>query len=72
LAWDNPAIAYDLVQMKVAVIGAAGLLGQAIRAEWRGDELVMAGSYDVDIRDRREVQDFLARHWPDWVVLAAA
>jgi len=58
--------------MKVAVIGGTGLLGQAIRAEWRGDELVLAGSHDVDIRDRREVEDFLAGHGPDWVVLAAA
>jgi dTDP-4-dehydrorhamnose reductase len=58
--------------MKVAVIGGTGLLGQAIGAEWRGDEVVLAGSHDVDICERREVEDFLARHWPDWVVLAAA
>ena len=58
--------------MKVSVIGGAGLLGQAIAAAWRGDELVLAGSRDVDIRDRRQVESFLADHRPDWVVLAAA
>ncbi len=58
--------------MRLAVIGGTGLLGQAIGAEWRGGELVLAGSHDVDIRDRREVAAFLARHCPHWVVLAAA
>jgi dTDP-4-dehydrorhamnose reductase len=58
--------------MKVAVIGGTGLLGQAMAAQWREDELVPAGSRDVDIRNRRQVGDFLERHQPDWVVLAAA
>jgi len=58
--------------MKIAVIGCTGLLGRAIRDEWRGDELVMAGSGDVDIRHPEQVEAFLARHSPAWVVLAAA
>jgi len=58
--------------MKAAVIGGTGLLGRAIAAAWRGDELVLAGSCDVDIRDPRQVESFLAHHRPDWVVLAAA
>ena len=58
--------------MKVSVIGGTGLLGQAIASAWRGDELVLAGSRDVDIRDLRQVESFLSAHRPDWVVLAAA
>jgi dTDP-4-dehydrorhamnose reductase len=58
--------------VKVLVIGGTGLLGEGIAAQWREDELVLAGSRDVDIRDRRQVGDFLTRHQPDWVVLAAA
>jgi dTDP-4-dehydrorhamnose reductase len=58
--------------MKVAVIGGTGLLGQGMAAQWREDELVLAGSRDVDVRDRRQVEAFLARHQPEWIVLAAA
>jgi dTDP-4-dehydrorhamnose reductase len=58
--------------MKVAVIGGTGLLGRAIAAAWRGDQLVLAGSRDVDVRHPQQVENFLAHHRPDWVVLAAA
>ncbi len=58
--------------MKVAVIGGTGLLGEGMAAQWREDDLVLAGSSDVDVRERKQVEDFLARHQPDWVVLAAA
>ncbi len=58
--------------MKGVVIGGTGLLGQAIGTEWPEDELVLAGSRDVDIRDPFQVNQFLAQHRPDWVVLAAA
>jgi len=58
--------------MKVAVIGGTGLLGRAIAAAWHGDELVPAGSRDLDVRDSRAVRSFIAHHRPAWVVLAAA
>lgn len=58
--------------MKVAVIGGTGLLGEAIAAAWQGDELVLTGSRDLDIRDSRQVESFVARHRPDCIVLAAA
>jgi len=58
--------------MKAAVIGGTGLLGRAIAAAWHGDELVLAGSRDVDIRDPRKVESFVAHHRPDRIVLAAA
>ena len=58
--------------MKVAVIGGTGLLGRAIAAAWHGDDLQLAGSRDVDIRDPRQAESFVARHRPDRVVLAAA
>jgi len=58
--------------MKVAVIGGTGLLGRAIAAAWHGDDLQLAGSRDVDIRDPQQVESFVAHHRPDRVVLAAA
>ncbi|MFZ3213441.1 MAG: dTDP-4-dehydrorhamnose reductase [Terriglobales bacterium] len=58
--------------MKVAVIGGTGLLGRAIAAAWHGDDLQLVGSRDLDIRDPRQVESFVAHHRPDRVVLAAA
>jgi dTDP-4-dehydrorhamnose reductase len=58
--------------MKVAIIGGTGLLGKALAQEWIGDELVLAGSRDLDVRDRARVEQFIKTHRPDWVVLAAA
>jgi len=58
--------------MKVAVIGGTGLLGQAIARAWHHDELVLAGSRDVDIGEPRQIESFVVRHRPDWIVLTAA
>lgn len=58
--------------MKVAVIGGTGFLGKAIAQQWSGDDLLLAGSREVDVRDSEQVRVFLRRHQPDWVVLAAA
>ncbi len=58
--------------MKVVIIGGTGLLGKALAQEWTGDQLVIAGSRDVDVRDRARVEEFIKTHRPDWVVLAAA
>lgn len=58
--------------MKVAVIGGTGLVGKAFGEVWHGDELVLAGSRQVDIRHPQQVDRFVAEHLPDWVVLAAA
>ncbi len=58
--------------MKVTIIGGTGLVGRAMAEVWRGDNLVLAGSRQVDIRDRQQVDWFLAQHRPEWVVLAAA
>ena len=58
--------------MKVAVIGASGLLGQALMREWRGDEVVGLSSRDVDIRDAGRVREVVANLRPEWIVLSAA
>jgi len=58
--------------MQVTVIGGTGLLGRAIAAAWHGDELVLAGSRDLDLRAPRQVESFVVHHHPDWVVLAGA
>ena len=58
--------------MRVLVFGATGLLGRALMQEWQGDEVHGLGSRDADIRSPQQVQSAVARHRPDWIVLAAA
>ena len=58
--------------MKVTILGATGLLGQALMREWTSDQVVGLSSRDVDIRDAVKVHDVLQQHHPDWIVLAAA
>src|SRR5271156_3160518 len=58
--------------MKVAILGASGLLGKALMREWAGDEIVGFSSRDVDIRDAGKVGEIVEKVRPDWIVLAAA
>jgi dTDP-4-dehydrorhamnose reductase len=58
--------------MKIMILGASGLLGQALMREWQGDELIGLGSCDVDIRDSAKVREAVERVHPEWIVLAAA
>ena len=54
------------------IIGATGLLGKALKREWRGDEVVGLGSKDVDVRDAGKVRDVVNKVRPECIVLAAA
>jgi len=58
--------------MKVAVLGATGLLGKALMREWDEDDVVGFGSRDIDIRNRDAVFGLISKAQPDWIVLAAA
>jgi dTDP-4-dehydrorhamnose reductase len=58
--------------MRVAIIGASGLLGTDLLEDWAGDEIIPATSCEVDIRDSPQVHRFLLRERPDWIILAAA
>ena len=58
--------------MKVLILGATGLLGNALVREWNGDEVLATGSRDVDIRDSAKVRAIVGEARPDWIVLAAA
>lgn len=58
--------------MKVAIVGASGLVGKYLMREWTGDEVVGLTSKDVDIRRKAEVTRLFAKLRPDWLVLAAA
>jgi len=40
--------------------------------EWHGDEVRGFGTRDADIRSPQRVESTVARHRPDWIVLAAA
>jgi dTDP-4-dehydrorhamnose reductase len=58
--------------MRVTVLGASGLLGQALMRQWKGDEVIGLSSRDVDIRDAQRLQKKLNETRPEWIVLAAA
>lgn len=58
--------------MKVMVLGASGLLGQALMREWSGDEVIGLNSRDVDICDKGKVREKIEGVCPEWIVLAAA
>src|SRR5436305_859306 len=62
----------DFTLMKVLILGASGLLGQALMREWSGDEVVGLSSSDVDIRDAGRVLQVVQRERPEWIVLSAA
>ena len=67
--------------MRVLVLGATGMLGTDLLDEWnksrshRGearDELIAAGSTEADVRDGLQVEQFIQKARPDWVVVCAA
>jgi|SRR5215469_7283306 len=67
--------------MRVLVLGATGMLGADLLAEWHGnrrrasdtrDELIPAGAKDADIRDAAQVEALVERSNPHWIVLCAA
>ena len=58
--------------MRITIFGATGLLGKALVREWQGDDVTALGSADADIRSEGQVQSAVARHRPEWIVLAAA
>src|SRR5580704_6830476 len=66
-----------ILQMRVTIFGATGLLGKALlgpatASEWEGNEVSGLGSKDADIRDSEQVLELVQRTRPDWIVLAAA
>jgi dTDP-4-dehydrorhamnose reductase len=58
--------------MRVAIIGASGLLGTDLLEGWAGDEIIPISSREVDIRISSQVHRFLTQEHPDWIILAAA
>jgi dTDP-4-dehydrorhamnose reductase len=58
--------------MRVAIIGASGLLGKYLVREWSGDELLPLNRAQLDIRDAKQCADVLGPLRPDWIVLSAA
>jgi dTDP-4-dehydrorhamnose reductase len=54
------------------IIGGTGLLGNALVREWSGDEVLVLGSCDVDIRQAKRVYEMVEKERPQWIVLAAA
>ncbi|MBA3913943.1 MAG: dTDP-4-dehydrorhamnose reductase [Acidobacteriales bacterium] len=57
---------------KILVLGATGLLGQALMREHGAREVVGLSSQDTDIRDARRVAQVIRQAQPRWVILSAA
>ncbi len=58
--------------MRVTVLGASGLLGQALVQELRTEQLTALSSSDADLRDAARVHEVIRSSYPDWIILAAA
>jgi dTDP-4-dehydrorhamnose reductase len=58
--------------MKVLILGASGLLGQALMREWKEDDVAGLSSRDANICDAERVRETIGSVRPDWIVLAAA
>jgi len=58
--------------MRVTVLGASGLLGQALMRQWKGDEVIGLSSRDVDIRNVQSLEMKLDQTRPECIVLCAA
>lgn len=58
--------------MRVMVLGATGLLGQALVRELQDEQLFALSSKDVDLRDSARVLQVIRDSRPDWIILAAA
>src|SRR5205085_4962948 len=60
---------------RIYIAGHNGMVGSAIRRllERRGfDNLLLASSKELDLRDQRAVNEFFSKEKPDYVFLAAA
>lgn len=60
---------------KIYVAGHRGLVGAALVRQLRAggfDNLLLATSKEVDLREQAAVRDFIGRHKPDYVFVAAA
>ena len=58
--------------MRIAILGATGLLGRALVPAFAGHECRGYGSADIDIRDASQIRSALEGFHPDWTILAAA
>ena len=58
--------------MRVMVLGASGLLGQALVRELKDEQLLAPSSKDVDLRDATRVLQAAQESRPQWIILAAA
>lgn len=58
--------------MKVILFGGSGLLGQALRRQWRDDDVIAPSSHEADIRNFDQVSSAVDSSQADWIVLAAA
>ncbi|NML06252.1 GDP-L-fucose synthase [Sphingomonas sp. G-3-2-10] len=67
-------MSYDLGGKRVFVAGHRGMVGGALvrRLESEGCEVLTAGRADLDLIDQRQTFDWVAKHRPDAIFMAAA
>lgn len=58
--------------MRIAILGATGMLGKALMLRGKGERLTGFGSKDADLRDASQVAAVIEQAKPEWIVLSAA
>ena len=58
--------------MKIAITGAAGMLGQALTRTLSKHSLTLLSSRDLDVTSLESVRRIVAKLEPDWIIHAAA
>lgn len=58
--------------MKVLVTGANGMLANAVKNEFKDDELICMDIADLDITNTEAVNIFVERVKPDYIINCAA
>ena len=58
--------------MRITVLGASGLLGQALVPKLKDEQLTALSSKDANLRDASQIQRALRAARPDWIILCAA
>ena len=59
-------------RVKAMILGASGLLGQALVREWKDASLSCPSSREVDIRDLGTIEAGVSSSRPEWIILSAA
>lgn len=58
--------------MKILITGANGMLANAVKEEFKSEEIVCTDVAELDITDEKNVNEFVAKVKPDYIINCAA